>query len=72
MRNRITKLTERYLEHLLTLLDQGEEVPMGMTIKEYVGANGVITLTDVYLACDCVREIVRQPKLRLVSNEQTI
>ena len=66
MKNRIAKLTQRYLEYLLTLLDEGEEVPTEMTIKEYVGADGKVTLTDVHLACDCERNDVSHQKLKLV------
>ena len=55
MTNRITKLTEQYLEKFLALLDDGEEVPKGMTIKEYVRADGTTTLRNVWINCDCDR-----------------
>ena len=55
MTNRITKLTERYLEYLLPLLDDGVEIPTGVIIKEHVSPDGVSTLKEVTIKCDCER-----------------
>ena len=53
--NRIARLTEKYLEYLLTFLDEGDEIPYGMEIEKDISHTGKTILKKLTLYYECER-----------------